>query len=533
MKLKDIINSDLSIVKNKEIIYIHSRVHEWYASSKLYGRKLKLVFIGTGALGSSRVGSSLLIEFEGIRVQIDGEKSEDIQENLDAVLVTDPGAWNAKAAKAAKGVVGTFEHEGLKITPLKVQYVNCEVFGYKIKVEDISIAYIPKMSKWPEWAEDMNLAIVNGFVWDNTNIKENVSNYRPLKLIAEDAQRHKIRQVIATYIGKDTEEALRNKRRIENIDFVSDGSYLVFSATKSFNTNIIDAHSKIFLEFIKRGFHHSTSPKSNLDRDPRAFPEIPQKLFSQLVNVDAKIGDNNIPVDFKLWHNSLHNIWTALRRVKQSILPSKELYGVHDMVAKELSSHLIWDSLDSHWTDIYKNISFSKRSNNLILLYEVMKSFPEKINLVSDAVLCNSNSIFIEKGFRGLLANIIEVKFCRRKNLVAIKNKPENLIYKYNLLLVRDDEDNLNQFRTFPERVVISKSFCYLVGSVVNDGISQNDVDLLLRKGLSDWLFQHIVSNLIIEYGKGNELHIIEDGGLGPQSDFYSLYDLILEREFC
>lgn len=535
MKLEEIINSDLSNVDGKEIVYMHLRVHEWYASSKLHGRQLKLTFIGTGGLNSSRIGASLLVEFEGARIQVDGEKLEDIQGDLDAVLITDSEAWNTKAAKEAQGAVDTFEYKGLKIEPFKVHYTDHETFGYKIEVENISVAYIPKMFEWPKWAEDMNLVIVDGSAWDNDiNFNNKTGGHRSLKSIAKDAQKHKIRQVIATYISKNTEEALANKRKIEGIDFISDSSYLTYSATKVFKANIVEAHSKIFLEFIKRGFHHSTSPVSNLDREPKGFPEIPSELFSQLVNVNAKRGENNVPAEFKLWHNSLHNIWTMLRRTKQSILPSQEMYDVHDMVVKELSSHLIWDSLDSHWTEMYKNMSFSKGSNKFILLYEVMKSFPYKINLVTDAVLCDVSSVYVEKGFYGSFANIIGVKFCRGKDLTVVKDKLQNPIYKYNLSLVRDyNHITSNPLDLFPEQILISKPFCYLIGSIVNDGISQHDIDLLLRRGVNDWLFQHIISSLIVECENSQLFHIIEDSGLGPQSNFYGLYDLILEREFC
>ena len=65
MKLEEIISSDLSNIADKEIAHMHLRTHEWYASSKLYGRQLKISFIGTGASNSSRSGASLLVEFEG------------------------------------------------------------------------------------------------------------------------------------------------------------------------------------------------------------------------------------------------------------------------------------------------------------------------------------------------------------------------------------------------------------------------------------------------------------------------------------
>jgi len=533
MKLEEIINSDLSNIDNKEIVHMHLRAHEWYASSKLHGRQVKLSFIGTGALNSSRAGASLLIEFEGVRIQIDGEKSEDIQDNLDAILITDSEAWNTKAAKEAQGTIDTFEYEGLKIEPLKIYHTDHKVFGYKIEVENISIAYIPKMFEWPEWAEDMNLVIVDGYTWDNNvTFDDKKGGHRSLKLIAEDAQKHKIRQVIATHVGKDTEEALRDKRKIEGINFISDGSHLVYSATETFKDSIIEAHSKIFLEFIKRGLHHSASPVSNLDREPKGFPEIPSELFSQLININAKRGEDNVPTEFELWHNSLHNIWTVLRRTEQSILPSQELYNTHDMVVKELPSHPIWDSLDSHWTEMYKNMSFSKESNNFVLLYEVIKSFPEKIDLVSDAVLCDAYSVYIEKGFSGLLANSIKMKFCRKKETSICAEIPDEPIFRYNLSLVRSTDISVNQSETFPEQIILSKSFCYLIGNIVNDGISQHDVDLLLRIGLPDWLFQHIASSLVINYDRGNKLHILEDSGLGPQSNVYDLYDLILERKF-
>lgn len=171
------------------------------------------------------------------------------------------------------------------------------------------------------------------------------------------------------------------------------------------------------------------------------------------------------------------------------------------------------------------------RSKSFVLLNDILNEFPKRIELLLKVIECDDSGVYISKGFHGLFANILKVKLCYKRKLEIYKEAPLEPVFSYNIILVRNGEfkcDNVEEL--FPQQVCVSSSFCYLIGSIVTDGIASHDIDLLVRKGTPSWLFQHVASSLVISHTNGGLFHIIEDSGLGPLTKYCSLYDLILER---
>lgn len=171
------------------------------------------------------------------------------------------------------------------------------------------------------------------------------------------------------------------------------------------------------------------------------------------------------------------------------------------------------------------------KSKSFILLNDILNKFPKRIELFPKAIECDNGGVYISKGFHGFFANILKVKLCHKKELSVYKEAPIESTFNYNIVLVKDKKvENIVKEELIPQHISISSSFCYLVGSVVNDGITSHDIDLLIRKGAPDWMFQHIVSSLMMSHVNSNLFNIIEDIGLGPMTKYCNLYDLILER---
>lgn len=193
--------------------------------------RLAVTLVGTGALGSrGRRGAAVLIEFDGRRVQIDGEKPDDIQGNLDALLVTDVNAWNAEAALEAGGVVGSYSEGGLQITPHGVRHTAHPVYGYLIEADGKRVAYVPELWAWPAWATNLDLAIVDGSAWRrDISFSGGVGGHRALSSLVESAVEHDARWIVATHVGRPTVQAVGQGEEIPGLEVADDGMRLVLA----------------------------------------------------------------------------------------------------------------------------------------------------------------------------------------------------------------------------------------------------------------------------------------------------------------
>lgn len=193
--------------------------------------RLAVTLVGTGALGSrGRRGAAVLIEYDGRRVQIDGEKPDDIQGDLDALLVTDVNAWNAEAALEAGGVVGSYSEGGLQITPHGVRHTAHPVYGYLIEADGKRVAYVPELWAWPAWATNLDLAIVDGSAWRrDISFSGGVGGHRALSSLVESAVEHDARWIVATHVGRPTVQAVGHGEEIPGLEVAEDGTRLVLA----------------------------------------------------------------------------------------------------------------------------------------------------------------------------------------------------------------------------------------------------------------------------------------------------------------
>jgi len=148
------------------------------------------------------------------------------------------------------------------------------------------------------------------------------------------------------------------------------------------------------------------------------------------------------------------------------------------------------------------------------------------------------NKVYIQPGIIGVLRNSIYAHILRVTQFgEEISEEPKKFISAYDLKLIRPHvEENLLPISIddygFHSMYPVSSAFICLVGGIVNNKMSLNDADVLVKSGTPDWMFQHIASSLVLNHDCYKFLHIIRDQGLGPTAGYEVIYNLILEEHF-
>ena len=176
---------------------------------------LVLEFVGTGSPSATRRrGAALRIRYGDAVVQIDGEKPSDLDPSADAVLVTGPDAWNARAAVRAGGQVARARVEPPGLPPLTIRPHRVEPsrpsYGYEIRAGRVRVAYLPKLWSWPSWADGADLAIIDGSAWGGpSRVSGNPGGHAALSDLAAAAREAGVRRLVATHVSAQTERALK------------------------------------------------------------------------------------------------------------------------------------------------------------------------------------------------------------------------------------------------------------------------------------------------------------------------------------
>ncbi|HID24671.1 MAG TPA: hypothetical protein EYP14_20050, partial [Planctomycetaceae bacterium] len=192
---------------------------------------LVLEFVGTGAMNATRRrGAALRVHYGDATIQIDGEKPSDLDPRADVVLLTDPQAWNARAARDADGDVARVRIEPpglppLSIAPRPVEHTSHPTYGYDIRAGRVRVAYLPELWSWPSWANGADLAIIDGSAWDaDIPFPNEAGGHKSLLSLTAAARKAGVRRLIATHIGTATDRALRSgETPPPGLEIASDG----------------------------------------------------------------------------------------------------------------------------------------------------------------------------------------------------------------------------------------------------------------------------------------------------------------------
>jgi hypothetical protein len=298
-------------------------------------------------------------------------------------------------------------------------------------------------------------------------------------------------------------------------------------------------HERVFLEFTMRGLHHNYVN----DLDKIATPVIESDIVTRILDTGQVFKpkeDFNVSQEEALhrWHAAIHDIWFSVKINRGLIEPPEDLINAHEIVVSRIGHHPIWDELDKPWEEAIKSFCITKSEDNLLYLPEILMGFPDSINIVPESVLrTSSKEIYIQPGISGTLRTVIMTKMLRSvEDSIEIQELNGSPEQSYNLLLARPGSSVYKTPISYDEvgfqtLYSISSQFCCLVGSIAQQKVSNNDADVLIKRGIPDWLFQHVASSLILSHDLGTRLHFLLDQGLGPTAQFEPLYDLVLELE--
>lgn len=310
---------------------------------------------------------------------------------------------------------------------------------------------------------------------------------------------------------------------------------------------LVILHKAVFYEMTLRGLRHT---HINL-LDDKAVPTFPpDQLLQILNNFKVKGGDPGLSKieRLKRWHTAIHNIWTVVKVTRGLTVPNEEIQNAHDVIADQLRHHPDWDELDRDWVDAIKAYKpYPQHAQMDDMLEEVkvpmhmsmiISGFPDEITLVRNVVLKTENKVYIQPGITGILRNSIYAHILRVTQFgEEILEEPKKFTSAYDLKLIcpHAEEDLLPvsiDDHGFHSMYPVSSAFVCLVGGIVNNKMSLNDADVLVKSGTPDWMFQHIASLLILNHDCRKFLHIIRDQGLGPTAGYEAVYNLILEEHF-
>jgi hypothetical protein len=127
-------------------------------------RSLRLTLLGIGAMASPRYRlAGLLLEYDGVRLMLDGGPGAAPNGPLDGWFVTDercePMAAIRRLAKP-RGLVpirGRFVLGSFSVTPRSVVHTSHPVCGYLICTPTRRVVWAPEFYQFPRWARGADL----------------------------------------------------------------------------------------------------------------------------------------------------------------------------------------------------------------------------------------------------------------------------------------------------------------------------------------------------------------------------------------
>jgi len=198
--------------------------------------RLRLKFLGTGAMDSKRKGEALLVQYKDMNVLIDA--NEDLKSSLvprlDAVLVCDEKEKYMKDARRLAKIHGlpepearAFAQNGLEIKPFAVKHTRHRTYGYEIKANGVRVVYAPEFLEPPiEKIKGADLAILEGSAWSRPIMFAGEAGGHAAILETWEAAREAgAKRIVFTHIGKPVEAQLEDAKEL-GIEIARDGQTL-------------------------------------------------------------------------------------------------------------------------------------------------------------------------------------------------------------------------------------------------------------------------------------------------------------------
>jgi hypothetical protein len=191
----------------------------------------RLRLTGVGAMNSPRFApAGLLVEYDGIRVMVDGGHTSPGPLPLDAWLVTDTRSeliGDIRNAANRRGIVAQvtrFSSGGLTLKPLPVIHTSHDTFGYVVAAERRRVVWAPEFFIFPEWAADSDLMFADAAGWDRPiRFSGHVGGHAAAWTVSTEARNRRVRRLVFAHIGRPTIRAMEQGKRPPYGSFGHDG----------------------------------------------------------------------------------------------------------------------------------------------------------------------------------------------------------------------------------------------------------------------------------------------------------------------
>jgi len=203
---------------------------------------LKLTLLGVGAMNSPRYApAGLLVEYDTVRVAIDGGPGAAPGGRLDAWLVTDEHAELIRELRqlaAAHGLVpraSDFTADGLRFAAEPVVHTSHPTFGYLIQAAGRQVVWAPEFLEFPGWAAGADLMFADAAGWARPiRFAHGTGGHAAALAVAEQARARHVGRLVFAHIGRPTIRAADAGNTAPFGEFGADGAcYMLTPADAS------------------------------------------------------------------------------------------------------------------------------------------------------------------------------------------------------------------------------------------------------------------------------------------------------------
>lgn len=164
--------------------------------------------------------AGLLVDYDGVRVMIDGGGPAVSPESLHGWLVTDDRSELIRELRAVAAGAGLhvemtdFASPGLTLSPLPVVHTTHPTVGYSIEAEGRRLVWTPEFYHFPEWAAGCDLMFADAAGWNRPiHFAGKVGGHAAALEVCRQAQEHKVRRLVLAHIGRPTIRAMDRGER--------------------------------------------------------------------------------------------------------------------------------------------------------------------------------------------------------------------------------------------------------------------------------------------------------------------------------
>lgn len=198
-----------------------------------------IYFVGTGALDSPRRDASLMVVSGDEAVLFDAGKdiqTKHVPKAPSIILVTDPQENSKEAKRLAEGfgvevAHGDWGGKDIDVRAFRVTHTGHDVYGYLIRMSDLTIAYVPEFWKFPSEVANADIGIFDGSAYDRPiAFAGGKGGHAAILDTLIEAHQRGVKRTIFTHVGKPVEEHLW-ELQAAGVEIAQDGQSVVVKAT--------------------------------------------------------------------------------------------------------------------------------------------------------------------------------------------------------------------------------------------------------------------------------------------------------------